>query len=176
MLISQEDSELLMIVRRFVALCRAHEAPSSPDPGVTHLLTLVLQEIRIMSGNIDSLTNRITNMESVGDGMAALLADLSARVREAANDTTKMAAIGSEIDTHTAAWVAAVTANTPVASEPAPVVNSAASEPNQPAPVPTPEPVVPDAAANTTAEPAPAPVAAPAETTAAAPTGTEMPL
>lgn len=143
-------------------------AHASADHGVTNMLNQILKELHQVSGALDNLTTKLTAMESVGDGMAALLADLSTRIR-AADDSEKLNALAADVDAKTGAWAAAVTANTPAAETPVPVT------PSEPVADPAPEPTVANPPADTTASPAPT-TTAPADTDTSAPTGTETPL
>ncbi len=148
-------------------------AASSADPAVINMLNQLLKETGQMSGALDNLTTKLTAMETVGDGMAALLSDLSARIR-AADDSEKLNALAADVDAKTAAWTAAVTANTPAADETTPPTDEPAPvDTSVPSAAPEPTPAAP--ADGGTAEPAPT-TPAPAEPGTDAPQGTETQL
>jgi flagellin-specific chaperone FliS len=67
-------------------------------------------------GNIlDALEVRVTNIETVGDSMEALMQGLAQELKDAvaANDPVRIQAVIDSMDTKAAAWAAAVVANTP---------------------------------------------------------------
>lgn len=84
-----------------------------------NLDAILALEIKEMAA-IDTLEAAVAKQTTVIGGATKLLADLSALIKSAGTDPAKLDAITKHLDDNTDALAAAVAANTPASSEPAP--------------------------------------------------------
>lgn len=74
-----------------------------------------------MSSHINTLTEKVAKLKTVGASVRTLLAGLAGRVRAAAGDEAASLALAAEIDAEAEADAQAVLDNTVASTEPPPV-------------------------------------------------------
>lgn len=92
-----------------------HHADEAIPQWAVELRDLInLTRSNIMA-TLDDLVQKVTALSTVEDGVVALLTDISARLKAAGQDQTKLDALAAAIDAQSAKLSEAVTANTPAA-------------------------------------------------------------
>ena len=98
------------------------------------LLREILQEVKKMSGSLDGLTTQIASTDSVIASAVTMIQGFAAQLAAAGTDPTKLAALQSDLQSHTQALADAGAANTPAAQPSAPASTPLASAPAPDAP------------------------------------------
>lgn len=101
-----------------VLLGRQHDDVMQTLGHMHRLLHIAIERIDHMSAATDRLTASVANLTTVSQSTITLLGQLSQMIRDNAGDPTALNKLADDIDADAAALSAAVTANTPAASEP----------------------------------------------------------
>lgn len=81
-------------------------------------LNLLINKTTQMANEITILEGEVAETKTVMESAVVLLTGLNDRLKEAGTDKVKLAAITSDLDTHTNTLATAVAANTPAENEP----------------------------------------------------------
>lgn len=92
------------------------------------LLEQILKGVNDMTGEVERLRADVTQLTTVEQSAAALLAGLSQQIRDNLNDPTALAQIASDLESSTSDLAAAVTANTPAQAAPADTSGAASTD------------------------------------------------
>jgi hypothetical protein len=82
---------------------------------IIRLLRRILEEVFIMSAELDALTAEVTDIETQADSIIALCNGLSAQIADLKQDPAALQALADSLKAKAAAIAAAVAANTPTA-------------------------------------------------------------
>ncbi len=94
-----------------------------PGPGLDKLLhtfQAILQEMRLMSAELDRLTTEVSENTTVIESAIALIEGLAQQIRDNATDPASLTALADSLDSESNKLGAAVAANTPQPQPPAP--------------------------------------------------------
>lgn len=80
-------------------------------------LTRIENKLIIMANELETLTTEVSETKTVMASAVTLLQGLKQKLDEAGTDATKLAALSAELDSSTNDLAAAITANTPAATE-----------------------------------------------------------
>ena len=104
----------MFALRLDVYIHQTNETQLQKDIGfIRSTLETLANQGALMAGELQTLQEKVTKIETVGDSVVAAMQGLAQQIRDLSTQPAALIAMANELDAKADSWAAAVAANTP---------------------------------------------------------------